>query len=222
LQDHLDDLDLLAYASGLRPRDERTAHLDACAHCRARQARLVRLMASLPTDDEASAAAVPSWEAVKPAALRRVTPSRGARRLRLGLAAAALLLFLGWPEALWPNAPIGPVALMVMAFGHQQALKPVKAPSGSVAIRWNPATGWAELVADRLPPLPPHHVYQVWRVTRSRHISAAVFVADARGRAFVWMRSLKDFQGVKAVGITVEPAPGSPSPTGPRQLFGAL
>jgi hypothetical protein len=216
VRDHLDDLDLLAYASGLRPSDgEVQAHLAACAACRQRQADLAKALSSLSYAVEKP----PPWDIVKPPGWRGgVRP-----RWYLAPAAAALLLgFWAWPRMIWPAAPAGPVALWVLTAGQARWLAAVDAKTGSVELRFSRNTGWALLTADRLPAPPPGHVYEAWWIRGRQHVRAAVFLPDADGHAVVWMQSPSDFAGVKAVGITVEPAPGRDTPTGPRQFLGTL
>jgi len=74
------------------------------------------------------------------------------------------------------------------------------------------------LIVQGLAALEPPHVYQAWLIKADgARVSGGVFQADSQITTFVIVspQPLSDFVGV---GVTVEPAGGSPSPTGPRVL----
>lgn len=72
-----------------------------------------------------------------------------------------------------------------------------------------------------LPPLPAGRVYQLWYVTATAPLSAALVTPDAGGRFTLIARVLAGVTP-KAVALTVEPAGGVPAPTGAYYLLGAF
>lgn len=210
---HLDELELIAAASGLRSPDDRLyRHWARCPLC---QRRAQEILAA--------------WDGWVPATGSRIPPCptplprRPRQRWTVAMAAAAVaLLLLAWPKLGWGGpAPWGPTGASVLAFGRTTRLQPVSAPSGSVSLRWGPS-GWAFLNAADLPSLPTDRVYEVWWIAGSQHVEASTFRPSPSGQARLWLYSARHFQGVTAVGITAEPAPGRPSPTGPREFYAAL
>lgn len=71
--------------------------------------------------------------------------------------------------------------------------------------------GEAVVVLDDLPPAPRDRTYQLWLIDERGITSAGLLVADADGRATTSVTGELDAEVV--VGLTVEPAGGSPQPT---------
>lgn len=69
----------------------------------------------------------------------------------------------------------------------------------------------ALVVLDRLEPAPPDGTYQLWLIEGEQATSAGLFDTDAEGRATAALAS--GLTDVDAVGVTLEPAGGSPQPT---------
>lgn len=81
----------------------------------------------------------------------------------------------------------------------------------------------AGLVVSGLPPLPPGRSYQLWFVRPDQtRASGAVFRVDAQGEAVVLVQIPETLGAFRGVGVTEEPAGGSPAPTGRNLLAGAL
>ena len=78
------------------------------------------------------------------------------------------------------------------------------------------------LVVDGLPPLDASQQYQLWLIQDGQRTSGGIFSVDAEGYGSLWITSPKPLISYQAVGITVEPAGGSPAPTGERVLGGEL
>ncbi|NPA26869.1 MAG: hypothetical protein GXO36_04660 [Chloroflexi bacterium] len=82
----------------------------------------------------------------------------------------------------------------------------------------------------KLPPLPEGQAYQFWLVkpdqTRDSGAVFAIPPAESTplpdGHYLIWVRAPQPLEHYIAFGITIEPATGSPAPTGPRVLFGSL
>ena len=87
---------------------------------------------------------------------------------------------------------------------------------GSLVI--DPQATGAYLVAQGLPSLPADKAYQLWLTAGEARTSAAVFRVDEYGSATLMVRSEKPMQTYTGCGITIEPAAGSPRPTGDRVL----
>jgi hypothetical protein len=213
---HLDDFDLIALLSGTRAPDEAMSrHLATCGRCQRRQAELARLVAAaFPAGD------LPEGE---PAATPRPRPRPRGRRL-FPLAVGLLLLalfFWEWPHLAWPGpTPSGPVSLALLTAGHRTELETARA-RGTLTLAWTTGGRWALLSATGLPAPLPGHVYELWWVEGRRHIRAGI-LRPADGRLSLWLRAPLPLGRFDAVGVTLEPAPGRPRPTGPRLFFALL
>jgi anti-sigma-K factor RskA len=66
------------------------------------------------------------------------------------------------------------------------------------------------------------HQYQLWLIKGGQRRSAGVFSPDAEGYGSMLLSVPPDFKDFRAFGVSIEPWGGSPAPTGPRVLAGAL
>jgi len=79
------------------------------------------------------------------------------------------------------------------------------------------------LIVQYLPPLPQDRAYQIWLgLGGGRRDSGGVFRVDEQGFGLVYITTPRPFTAYQRVGITEEPAGGSPGPTSPRVLGGTL
>jgi anti-sigma-K factor RskA len=78
------------------------------------------------------------------------------------------------------------------------------------------------LVVDGLPTLDPERQYQLWLIRDGQRTSGAVFSVSSDGYGSVWVSSPLPLSSYSAFGITIEPAGGSPGPTGDKVLGGTL
>jgi anti-sigma-K factor RskA len=76
----------------------------------------------------------------------------------------------------------------------------------------------ATLTVSGLPTLSPEEQYQLWLIVDGQRASGAVFSVAGDGTATVPVESLRPLSEFGAFGITIEPAGGSPGPTGQRVL----
>lgn len=86
---------------------------------------------------------------------------------------------------------------------------------------YDPGQPVAVLNAWGLKPLPSNQAYEAWLVTaKGDRVSGGLFqvAADARFTTLV-INSPSPLSSFVGVGVTVEPAGGSPAPTGPRVLY---
>jgi anti-sigma-K factor RskA len=73
-----------------------------------------------------------------------------------------------------------------------------------------------------LPRLDASHQYQLWLVSGTERRSGGVFSVDKDGYGNLLLTIPKDFRGFTRLGISVEPAGGSPAPTGARVATGTI
>jgi anti-sigma-K factor RskA len=144
----------------------------------------------------------------RPAAAPRPLPARRAWPVMAVVALAAVVL----GGLLW--AAVGNMGL----FDRAVALLPAEvAPEASGELRF-PRRGEASLEVWGLPPLPPDQQYQLWLVAGDARDSGAVFAVNQSGWARVPVAVSRPAADYDAFGITIEPAGGSPGPTGERVL----
>lgn len=83
--------------------------------------------------------------------------------------------------------------------------------AGSVVV--SPSRGEGVVLLSSMAPAPDGSIYQLWLLDdQNAAIPAGLFDVDDRGRAMRVMTG--DMRQVSAIGVTVEPAGGSPNPTG--------
>jgi anti-sigma-K factor RskA len=96
------------------------------------------------------------------------------------------------------------------------------APNASGRAYWSRARGMV-FSAAALPPPPAGRAYQVWVVTSApAPISAGLIQPDSGGHVSAVFATPSDIPQPVAVAVTLEPAGGVPSPTGPKVLLGTV
>lgn len=91
-------------------------------------------------------------------------------------------------------------------------------PKATGKVFWSKSRNiWLVYTAE-LPPAPPGKVYELWFLTRSAPVRAGLFVSDSNGNAFLQVSIPEGVEPLKA-GVTLEPEPGVPSPTGALYLL---
>lgn len=85
-------------------------------------------------------------------------------------------------------------------------------PSGTVAL----------LYVRNFPASPPDKVYQLWMRHNGQPVNIGLFKVDAAGTSTVVLTAPQAINTFEATGITLEPAGGSPIPTGQAIVRGAL
>jgi anti-sigma-K factor RskA len=78
------------------------------------------------------------------------------------------------------------------------------------------------LVVDGLPKLGPERQYQLWLIQDGQRTSGGVFSVDSWGYGAMVIESERPLDSFQSVGVTIEPAGGSPGPTGEKVLSGEL
>ncbi len=81
-------------------------------------------------------------------------------------------------------------------------------------VRWDTNAGVAVLNADAFPPLPANMAYQLWLRRDGERSSAGIFTVDQSGTGWLVFPINQPLDSLEAMGITPEPAGGSPGPTG--------
>lgn len=150
----------------------------------------------------------PFWE--------RILPAWGLASLFLiiGLAASSLILWQRVNRLEFATAPGGMRAVPLNATGSAPGA------TGFVVISTDGEDG--ALVVDGLPPLAETQEYQLWLIRDGQRTSGAVFATDEKSYGGTRIRAPRSLLDYSAVGITIEPAGGSPQPTGEQVLWGAL
>jgi len=138
--------------------------------------------------------------------------------LALTAAAAAVVILIGGgvfvsgvlaPQQTAPVQASGVEA--IKAADDAQQAKAEVAGGGTATLVWSGELASAALIADDLPQLPDDKVYELWYINESGARPAGIFTVDASGTVAQVLEG--DMQTGDMVGVTVEPAGGSESPT---------
>jgi anti-sigma-K factor RskA len=78
------------------------------------------------------------------------------------------------------------------------------------------------LVVDGLPVLGPDQQYQLWLIRDGQRTSGGVYSVGTEGYGALWIHSPEPLASYPSFGVTIEPAGGSPGPTGKKVLGGSL
>ncbi len=240
-QVHISEL-IPAYALDcLDPEDKQIAetHLATCAECRAELAAYRTIVADL-------ALGVPELE--PPAGLKQQILNQAGGQKMTRIASPGFFARLGQPiqqvlAALSrsPGFALASLALViVLAAGnlllfnqvsqHNQAqldgLRTItlsgteNSPGASGLIVISKDGQYGTLVADGLTELTPDQAYQLWLIRDGKRDNGGIFTVDHDGYGGLWVESPQPLGNYQAFGITIEPAGGSPGPTGPKVLGG--
>jgi hypothetical protein len=108
------------------------------------------------------------------------------------------------------------LAQFVTGESERYTMNAVVEGSGAIAqVAWLDTANTAVLRAEGFPPLEEGEAYQLWLIRGDQRTSGGLFTVDEYGCGtliFHPTESLEDFDGM---GITPEPATGSPGPTAP-------
>ncbi len=80
-------------------------------------------------------------------------------------------------------------------------------------VLWNVDAGVAVLYARSFPTTPPDKAYQLWLLRDGKRTSGGLFQVDANGEGLLVFAIAQPLDTLQAMGITTEPARGSPGPT---------
>jgi anti-sigma factor RsiW len=234
--------DLAAFALGSLDETERARierHIGVCAACASQLRAYQGVVGTLPLGLVPVLPPSGGWEAIRAAArerpARRGRWSRAAalpnwlRVARWPALAAALAVLLIWNVTLQrelvrraPGPAPGPeVEALSRRPGRIVILAGSGQPAASARI-FVAVDGGGHLAVSGLTPLPRQQTYQLWFLRiGAPTVSGATFGVDRYGRAWVKVAVPASLDGVRAIVITEEPAPGSSNPTG-KHLLDAL
>ena len=97
-----------------------------------------------------------------------------------------------------------------------------KAPKASGLLVMSHDGNTGTLVVDSLPALDEAYQYQLWLIKDGIRSSGGVFSVSQAGYGALAITSDQPLKVFSAFGITIEPAGGSPGPTGDKVLGGSL
>lgn len=81
---------------------------------------------------------------------------------------------------------------------------------------------YGTLVVDMLPALDKKYTYQLWLIRDGTRTSGGIFSVSDEGYGVIEIESALPLDQYPAFGVTIEPAGGSPGPTGEKVLGGEL
>lgn len=226
--------DLPAFALGCLTEMETQAverHLAVCVDCRAE-------VASLRIAVERMALSVPQVQPparLKQAILGRLQPEvrnkvnnnlltwllKPSRVLGAAALAAIVLLLAG---NIWLWGQVRDLSERTQNAGFQvvsmEGAGPAETARGVMIITANGEYG--TLVVDGLPVLPEEQQYQLWLIADGKRTSGGVFSVDSWGYHAVVIDAPLPLNAYSDFGVTIEPAGGSPGPTGEKVLGGSF
>ncbi len=208
-----------------------TQHLGTCAVCQAELASFESVVDALPL----AAREMEPNSALKDQLMRQIQKShhmdmadsnlvRPSLRYQL---TATLSGFFSKP-GMRPVALLIVLALLVSTFFIWQQLNPPTtqflltatevAPNAQGIIEVKGNGRQATLTVTGLPELDPENQYQLWLIKDGQRVSGGVFSVNADGSQNMTIDAPQPLVNYAAFGITIEPAGGSPGPTGERVL----
>lgn len=163
-----------------------------------------------------AAASHPSWRQRIAGLFRSASPV-------WGIASLALVAVLVVSNLLWWQQGRQHEPLVTSGGMQVIAMTSTKAAPGAVGTLVISEDGeYGTLVVDGLPALDPVHQYQLWLIRDGQRTSGGVFSVNEEGYGALPISSPEPLGSYPAFGITVEPAGGSPGPTGDKVLGGNL
>lgn len=85
-----------------------------------------------------------------------------------------------------------------------------------------PGESYGTLVVNDAPRLDDHYQYQLWLIRDGKRTNGGVFSVNEQGYGTVMIDSAIPLDNYQSFGVTIEPAGGSPGPTGKKVLGGDL
>jgi len=111
--------------------------------------------------------------------------------------------------------------------GHMQRLELATAgdgarPAARAVVMYEPNAPQALLYAEDFPSLAPGQTYQLWLIQGETRTSGGLFQVDAAGYGLLLIDAPQKLGSYDRLGVTPEPAGGSPGPTAPPVVTGAF
>lgn len=108
------------------------------------------------------------------------------------------------------------VTSLMAETGERYAMHAVQPDSPAVAqVAWLEDANLAVLRAEGFPPLEPGKAYQLWLIRGDQRTSGGLFTVDPSGCGTLVFHPSESLDAFDGMGITPEPATGSPGPTAP-------
>lgn len=226
-----------AYVANALPADERRffeRHLAACPACAGEVDQLTEAAGTLAAAEEA-----PPPASMRAAVLDRiattpqdppVTDAHRPRRRRPGsallsqrvlmpVAAALALIAMITAATAWTlstrvsELELAAEQMAALMNADDTQFSQAEGPGGSrVRVVMSPGLGTAVVVVADMDPAPHEHTYKLWLHGDGPPRPAGTFDVGDDGTAIHLVSS--DMTGVEAIGVTIEPAGGSPVPSG--------
>ena len=96
-------------------------------------------------------------------------------------------------------------------------------PKAAGQLLWNPATRRGILLTKGLAQLPAGKVYELWAIAGNEPpVPAGTFTIDGAGQIYLRLLDLPEASRFDKFAVTLEPAGGTPQPTGSMHLLGSL
>ena len=238
-EEHVFDL-IPGYALGILDEDEKKhvdEHLAGCKTCQTEVQSYKLVMDELPMgvrtstpppglkakvmaqaadtqQSSISSQAVGFWEALRNAFISRA-PAWGALSLVIILALAISNILL-WQQ----------ISSLRIQTQHELTSIAMRGtditPKASGVLVMSIDGEYGVLVVDRLPQLDSTEQYQLWLIQDGERTNGGVFSVNDEGYGSLLVSSDQHLSSFSAFGVTVEPAGGSPGPTGVKVLGGEL
>jgi hypothetical protein len=96
------------------------------------------------------------------------------------------------------------------------------APGAQGKLWVDPISGRGMMMARELPPPPAGTVYQAWLSDSNGRVCPGFLRANEYGIYYLVLDAPGKVSDYQRVGVTLEPSPGSPGPTGPRVIGGSI
>ena len=203
------------------------SHLPQCRECREQLAAWREVAGTLafgveqvaPPDD-LEARIIARLEERRPA--RRVAGVFRFQRPVLAVVASVLIAVLAagnvafWVRESRPRSTAAASLITVFLTGTSDA----RDAYGTIVIDRDDNHG---IMAVRgLQPLDPSRKYQLWLIRSGERRSGGVFTVNPDGYGSMQVIVPPDFRGFTSFGVSIEPAEGSPAPTGTRVMKGTI
>lgn len=187
-------------------------HLQACDDCQSEMRDLAPLLEAIAED--VAVAPSPDVRArvlADVATIPQVTPIRRPRRQWMLGAAAALAIVLAAGSFLFQADPVSDLVAAPDAVVVHLAATDAYADVAQLQAVYRESDGAVALIAESLAPAEDGRTYQAWLIGDGGPVSAGVFIPDEDGT----VRLILDvaWEPGSLIGVTLEPAGGSPQPT---------
>ena len=134
--------------------------------------------------------------------------------------AAALILVLALGNLLFWRRLNQITARQATSMRVIELVNTADAPQSAGVMVMSPSGRYGSLVVSRLARLEAEQQYQVWLIKDGERTSGGVFSVGPGGYAVLELHAPIPLTEYQAIGITIEPAGGSPGPTGEKVLGG--